>query len=103
NNVSAARSVHDAVAKVNDVAAVSEPVRSQTSGKYLIEVIPSVDTQNSAGRRVHSDVSVAAHRAVGGSNVEIGGVTAFNKDAGHGLSSGLWKVILIILAVSYLV
>ena len=105
NNAAAARAVHDAVVNVKGVAAVNEPVRSVTGDHYLVEVIPSVDIQNAAGQRVHSDVSAAAHRAVAGRNVDlaVGGVTASNKDARNALSSGLWKVILIILAVSYLV
>ena len=96
NDRSAAQAVHDAVA---------QPVGSQGGGQYLIEAVSAVDTQNAAGRRVHAQVSAAAHRAVGDRDVGlvIGGVTAHNKDAAGALAGGLWKIILFIIAVSYLV
>jgi uncharacterized membrane protein YdfJ with MMPL/SSD domain len=105
NDRSAAQAIHDSVARVKDVASVTQPVRSQGGGSYLVEAVPAVDTQNAAGRRVHAQVSAAAHRAVGDRDVAlvIGGVTAHNKDAARALAGGLWKIILFIIAISYLV
>jgi RND superfamily putative drug exporter len=105
NNRSAARDVHDAVARVPNVASVSDPVRSEDGSVYLVEAVPAVDTQGEAGRRVHAEISAAADRAVGtrDASLVVGGVTAHNKDAAGALSGGLWKIVLFILAVSYLV
>jgi uncharacterized membrane protein YdfJ with MMPL/SSD domain len=104
-NRDAARAVYVAAKRVPELASVAPPVASRGTGEYLVQAVPAVDVQSSAGRRVHARVTAVARAAVAGSGASlvIGGVTAHDEDVDHALAGARWKIILFILCVSYVI
>ncbi len=91
-------SVARELARVPNVVHVAAPVRSQRTGRWLVDATLSVPPE-----------SAAAHTAldrivrVAGADAVIGGSTAFDRDVTHAIFGGLWRMLLVILAACYVV
>jgi uncharacterized membrane protein YdfJ with MMPL/SSD domain len=82
---------------VNGVARV-EPVLTSSDGRtFLVNATLASDPESSAARATYHRIVAAAPGAL------VGGSTAFGLDVEHAIFGGLWKMLVFILAVSYLV
>jgi uncharacterized membrane protein YdfJ with MMPL/SSD domain len=93
------------LARLPSVATAASPVRSQDGSWYLVETTLAVDPESGEARATYReahdlDSRIAAPRH---SQVVLGGATAFNLAVEKALSGGLWKIVLFVLAFSYVV
>jgi uncharacterized membrane protein YdfJ with MMPL/SSD domain len=87
------------------IARVERPVPSAAGTRFLVEAVMSVDPDSRAARTVYREASSVARAtaASNGAHVVVGGGTAFSVDIEKALTGGLWKIVLFILAFSYVV
>jgi len=83
---------------VPGVVSASRPVPSRDGRLWLVEAGIAAQPESSAARRI-----VARIRAAVGPGALLGGSTVFDQDVERALVGGLWKILLVILAASYLV
>ena len=86
------------VATVPGVLSVSAPVRATDGTHWLVDARIAAQAESTPARRI-----VARIRAAAGPGVILGGSTVFDQDVEHAIFGGLWKMLLFILAASYLV
>jgi uncharacterized membrane protein YdfJ with MMPL/SSD domain len=100
--VTADRAVAERVAAgsrtIDGVAAVGAPVANRAGDRWLVEVVPSMQPESQAAHDVLDHV-----KALAGDDAAIGGTTSFNADMERAVFGGLWKILLFILALSYVV
>ena len=100
----AAGRVREAVAADPGVARVDEVVRSRDGRGSLIVATPSIDAESDAAhamvRRLRAGLP---ERAGPDAAIEVGGVTAAQEDFTDLVSGSMWKVLLFVLGLSYLV
>jgi uncharacterized membrane protein YdfJ with MMPL/SSD domain len=86
------------------VSAVTPPAFSR--GEVLFQATPSAPSESDAAialvKRLRDDV-VPATALAGVAGVDVGGETARSQDARAQVSSSMWKIVLFVLALSYLV
>ncbi len=94
-----------ALSRDREVVGVSRPVASRDGRAALLSVVPRHDPESEEARAM-----VARLRAAGGSGalsgvaqVEVGGATATIEDFKDLVSGSMWKIVLFVLALSYLV
>jgi RND superfamily putative drug exporter len=85
-----------------EAADVSKPQISRDGGSALIVVTPKHDPESPAARALVSRLRADAE-AVPGARVEVGGSTAQVEDFKDLVSGSMWKILLFVLAFSYLV
>jgi uncharacterized membrane protein YdfJ with MMPL/SSD domain len=85
-----------------EVAKVSAPQASRDGRAALITVVPRHDAESPEARELigRMDGGGALARVA---HVEVGGATAFNEDFKNLVSGSMWKILLFVLAFSYLV
>ena len=86
------------LAAVPGVLSVSAPVRATDGAHWLVDARIAAQAESTPARQI-----VARIRAVAGPGVILGGSTVFDQDVEHAIFGGLWKMLLFILAASYLV
>jgi uncharacterized membrane protein YdfJ with MMPL/SSD domain len=86
------------------VAGVAEPVPSRDGGAVLLVAQTSDDPESAAAKatieRLRGSLPPAAD---GDARVEVGGVTASQIDLDDLISGGMWKILLFLLGLSYIV
>src|SRR5262249_19811260 len=85
-------------------AAVAPPVYSGDS--VLIQATPSSKSESEAAMTLVEqlrDTVVPASALGAAASVDVGGETARNRDVREQISGGMWKIILFVLALSFLV
>jgi RND superfamily putative drug exporter len=85
-----------------EAAAVSRPRPSSTGRAALITVTPKHDAESPQARALVGRLRADAG-AVQGAHVEVGGSTAQVEDFKDLVSGSMWKILLFVLAFSYLV
>jgi RND superfamily putative drug exporter len=86
------------IAHVDGVARVGRPVRSDDGSRYLVDATLAVPVESAAAQD-----AVARIRDAAGRTATIGGSTVFDMDVTNAIFGGLWKMLLVILAASYVV
>ena len=101
----AAREIAGAVGEVDRVARVTPPVASPDSKLHLVTASLAVDPDSTEAREAYFDVKAVSERlaAARGAEAELDGQTGFNIDAEKPLVGDLWKIVVFILALSYVV
>jgi uncharacterized membrane protein YdfJ with MMPL/SSD domain len=101
----AAREIASAVAGVDAVARVTEPIASPGGDLHLVIATLAVDPDSSEARDAYLEVKAVAERlaAARGAEAELDGQTGFNVDVEKPLVGDLWKIVLFILMLSYVV
>ena len=92
--VSAARRI----AAVHGVVSVVPPTRAQDGSRWLVDARIAAQPESVPARQIVSRI-----RAVAGPDALVGGSTVFDQDVEHAIVGGLWKILIFILAASYLV
>ncbi|HEV3407901.1 MAG TPA: MMPL family transporter [Gaiellaceae bacterium] len=105
SDVQAAREIASAVGEVDAVARVGEPIASPDRRLHLVIATLAVDPDSSAARDAYFEVKAVSERLAArrGVDAELDGQTGFNIDVEKPLVGDLWKIILFILALSYVV
>jgi uncharacterized membrane protein YdfJ with MMPL/SSD domain len=85
-----------------EAASVGTPRVSRTGGAALIAIAPKHDPESPQARALVSRLRADA-AAVPGAHVEVGGSTAQVEDFKDLVSGSMWKILLFVLAFSYLV
>src|SRR4051794_20401053 len=85
-----------------EAAAVKKPVVSRDGRAAVIAITPRHDPESPAARALVSRLR-ADSGAVPGAHVEVGGSTAQVEDFKDLVSGSMWKILLFVLAFSYLV
>jgi RND superfamily putative drug exporter len=83
------------------VAAIRKPRLSRDGSAALIEVVPRSDSE--APATVDLVNRIRAHQPPAGASVDVGGATAYVYDFRDLMRGSLWKILLFVLAFSYLV
>ena len=86
------------IAAVPGVVSVSQPARATDGAHWLVDARIAAQAESTPARRI-----VAGIRAVAGPGVILGGSTVFDQDVERAIFGGLWKMLLFILAASYVV
>ena len=86
-----------------DVAAVAPPVRSRDGTAVLVQVTPRVHFESDRAEQLLDRLRGDANPLRDVARVDVGGATAFNRDFIDLLSGSLWKILLFVLAFSYVV
>jgi RND superfamily putative drug exporter len=85
------------VTGIPGVAAVGPTLASADGRHYLVEVTLDHDPESAPARATYHRIAAAAPGAL------LGGATAFGLDVEHAVFGGLWRMLLFILAASYVV
>jgi uncharacterized membrane protein YdfJ with MMPL/SSD domain len=101
----AAREIAVAVGEVDAVARVAEPIPSPDERLRLVIATLAVDPDSSEARDAYFEVKAVSERlaAARGDEAELDGQTGFNIDVEKPLVGDLWKIVVFILALSYVV
>ena len=91
-------SVATRIRHIPGVAHVSPPVRSASSGQWLVDATLSVPVESSQAQAIARRI-----RVVAGGDATLGGSTVFDMDVTHAIFGGLWRMLLVILAACYVV
>jgi uncharacterized membrane protein YdfJ with MMPL/SSD domain len=86
------------VARVPGVAHVAPPLHNPATGRWLVDATLAMPSESSAAQAV-----VERIRSLAGSGAVVGGSTVFDMDVTHAMFGGIWKMLLVILAASYIV
>ncbi len=86
------------IAAVPGVLSVTPPVRETGGALWLVDARIAAQPESVPARRI-----VARIRAVAGPGALLGGSTVFDQDIERAIVGGLWKILVFILGVSYLV
>ncbi|HEX8647175.1 MAG TPA: MMPL family transporter [Thermoleophilaceae bacterium] len=85
------------------VAAVGAPVVSRDGTAVLVKVTPRPHFESDAAEALLARLRSGANPLRDVARVDVGGATAFNRDFVDLLSGSLWKILLFVLAFSYVV
>jgi uncharacterized membrane protein YdfJ with MMPL/SSD domain len=85
------------LSSVPGVARVDRVLTSEDGRTFLVNATLDTDPESDAARATYHRIVAAAPGAL------VGGSTAFGLDVEHEIFGGLWKMLLFILAVSYVV
>ena len=86
------------ISRVSGVLSVSPPMPERGGPLRLVEVSIAAQAESGPARSI-----VAGIRAAAGPGALLGGSTVFDQDVEHAIVGGLWKILVFILGVSYLV
>jgi uncharacterized membrane protein YdfJ with MMPL/SSD domain len=86
------------IAAVPGVVSVTRPMPSRSGSLWLIDARIAAQPESVPARQI-----VAGIRAVAGPEALLGGSTVFDQDVEHAIIGGLWKILVFVLAASYLV
>ncbi len=86
-----------------EVARVSAPQASRDGRAALIAVVPRHDAESSQARELVERLNDGGGALERVAHVEVGGATAFNEDFKNLVAGSMWKILLFVLAFSYLV
>ncbi len=86
------------IAAVPGVVSVTRPVRSSDGTRWLVDATIDAQPESTPARQI-----VARIRASAGPQALLGGATVFDQDVEHAIVGGLWKILVFILAASYVV
>jgi uncharacterized membrane protein YdfJ with MMPL/SSD domain len=106
SNAAALRVYERSLERRSEVASVAPPRASRDGGSALIEVTQRHDPESPQSRALVDDLRGQASRGDGlarAADVEIGGATAHVEDFKDLVSGSMWKILLFVLAFSYLV
>jgi RND superfamily putative drug exporter len=105
DNLAAAEEISSSVRRLRGVASVTGPIPSSDGSHYLVETVLGADPESSGARAVEARAATAAAEAARhhGAHAVVGGTTAFTRDVERALVGGLWKILLFVLAFSYVV
>jgi RND superfamily putative drug exporter len=96
--------VRAALAEDRGIARVAEPVPARDGGAVLLSAEPRAEGESPAAK---GHDRAAARRAAGvagaGATVDVGGVTASQIDINDLVGGSMWKILLFLLGLSYLV
>jgi RND superfamily putative drug exporter len=96
--------VRTVIAGDPSVAGIASAVRSRDARQVLIEAVPNVDGESAAAKalvaRLRRELPAAAR---GRASIVAGGTTAAQKDFNALVSGSMWKILLFVLGLSYLV
>ena len=101
----AAGEIATAVRALPGVAAAVGPIRSADGSRFLVETVLASDPESTAGRATYAAIHALATRAASAheGKAVAGGATAFNLTVEDELTGGLWRIVLFVLAFSYVV
>jgi RND superfamily putative drug exporter len=85
------------------VASVAKPVASRDGTAVLVSVTPRPHFESDAAKGLLARLRGEANPLRDVARVDVGGATAFNKDFIDLISGSLWKILLFVLAFSYVV
>lgn len=96
--------VQSALARDPDVARVSAPTFSEDRRAVLLRAEPAVDPESDAAKALVERLRGSLPAAAGaGVRVDVGGVTAVQRDLAELISGSMWKILVFLLGLSYLV
>jgi uncharacterized membrane protein YdfJ with MMPL/SSD domain len=98
----AARRARRTIARDPEIARVDAVERSRDGAAHLIVATPAVDAESDRAHAMVDRLRAELPRATGAS-VQVGGVTAAQEDITNLISGSMWKVLLFVLGLSYLV
>jgi RND superfamily putative drug exporter len=100
----AAERVRAAMEREPGIAQVAQPVPSRHGGAVLISAQPRDEGESAAAKATVDRLRDALPAAAGpGARVEVGGVTASQTDIDDLVSGSMWKILLFLLGLSYVV
>jgi RND superfamily putative drug exporter len=100
----AAERLHAELADAQGVAGVSEPVPSHDGSAVLLVARTGDDPESAAAKATIERLREALPAAAGDEvAVDVGGVTASQIDLDDLISGGMWKILLFLLGLSYIV
>jgi uncharacterized membrane protein YdfJ with MMPL/SSD domain len=86
------------LARVPGVVGVTPAVPSRDGSRLLVDARIAAQPESTPARRI-----VGRIRAVAGPHALVGGSTVFDQDVEHAIVGGLWKILVFVLAASYVV
>ena len=98
--------VRDFAVSVKDdpeAASVAKPRTSEDGRVALVAITPKHDPESPEARALVSRLRADADTAVAGAHLDVGGSTAQVEDFKDLVSGSMWKILLFVLAFSYLV
>ena len=100
----AARRVRERLAADPAVLRVADPIRSRDGRQFLLNAVPRADGEAPASKAAIPRLREALPAAAGrGATVDVGGVTAAQEDITELISGSMWKLLLFVLGLSYIV
>jgi uncharacterized membrane protein YdfJ with MMPL/SSD domain len=100
----AAAPLRSALAREPGIAEVAEPVPSRDGRSVLLVAQTRDDPESAAAKATVERLRAALPPAAGGDvRVDVGGVTASQVDLDDLISGGMWKILLFLLGLSYVV
>jgi RND superfamily putative drug exporter len=100
----AAERLRAELAEAQGVAGVSEPVSARDGGAVLLVAQTRDDPESAAAKATIERLREALPAAAAGdATVDVGGVTASQIDLDDLISGGMWKILLFLLGLSYIV
>jgi uncharacterized membrane protein YdfJ with MMPL/SSD domain len=100
----AADRVRAAMEREPGIAEVAAPVASRDASAVLVSALPREEGESAAAKATVERLRDALPAAAGdGVRVDVGGVTASQSDITDLVSGSMWKILLFLLGLSYLV
>jgi uncharacterized membrane protein YdfJ with MMPL/SSD domain len=100
----AAERVRAALDEERGIARVAPPVASRDGREFLVSAEPRADGESAAAKAMVERLRDELPAAAGpGAEVDVGGVTAAQSDITDLVSGSMWKILLFLLGLSYLV
>jgi RND superfamily putative drug exporter len=98
------RAVSTTLAHEPLIASVARPVRSRDRRQAIIAAVPRLEGESPRVKALIGRLRVELPRLAGsGARIEVGGPTAQQRDFATLVSGSMWKILLFVLALSYLV
>jgi uncharacterized membrane protein YdfJ with MMPL/SSD domain len=91
------RSLRSRLRTIEGVASVGPVVRSNDGRLVLVDAVLDTDPESTAARDTYRRIRGAVPDAV------VGGATAFDLAVEHAVFGGLWRMLVLLLAISYVV
>ena len=88
---------------VAGIEAVGAPVASRDGSRFLVEAVQSDDPESNAAQATYERATRVARSTAPDASVVLGGTTAFGMAVEKSLTSGVWQIMLFVLAGAYLV
>jgi uncharacterized membrane protein YdfJ with MMPL/SSD domain len=104
-NAGALRALRTSLARDPEVASVAAPVASRDGRAAMVQVTPRGDGESPAAKAMVGRLRSELPRGAVGraATIQVGGTTALEHDFRALVAGSMWKILLFVLALSYLV